>query len=430
MRVLFTVSSWPTHYATLVPIGWALQAAGHEVRVLCAADQVGPVSRAGLLPVPVLDGMAVVTRLRLQYYEEARDGHWPYPWLPPHPVTGERMGRLSDFAEAEFRDTVLPAAAEREARGFDEAVRYARRWRPDLVLHDPVSLEGLLVARVLDLPSLLSLWGPVGTCEAAHMRIVPDDFSGSFVRYGLGEFDPAMIDSVIDPCPPGLTPPGPVRRLPVRYVPYNGGGSVPGWLAPPVSRPRVCVTWSTALSSMSGPDSYLLPELVWAMDGLPYEVLLTATPADVARLGPVPANVRVVERVPLQALLTGAAAVLHHGGSGSTLTALLAGVPQLITTFASEQATTGQRAAGAGVAVHLPGHQADRAAVRAAVRRLVESPAHGAAAALARADMLARPTPAELVADLEELAAGGATAPAQAGAGAPSAMRSASTSPW
>ena len=30
--------------------------------------------------------------------------------------------------------------------GFDAAVEYARRWRPDVVLHDPTSLEGLLAA--------------------------------------------------------------------------------------------------------------------------------------------------------------------------------------------------------------------------------------------------------------------------------------------
>lgn len=85
MRVLFTLSSWPTHYASMVPLGWALQAVGHEARVLCTPSQTGWVSAAGLNPTPILDGMNVVRRLRLQYYHEARDGVWPYPWLPPPP---------------------------------------------------------------------------------------------------------------------------------------------------------------------------------------------------------------------------------------------------------------------------------------------------------------------------------------------------------
>src|SRR5262245_27414949 len=33
MRVLMTSWAWPSHYLPMVPLGWALRAAGHEVRV-------------------------------------------------------------------------------------------------------------------------------------------------------------------------------------------------------------------------------------------------------------------------------------------------------------------------------------------------------------------------------------------------------------
>jgi UDP:flavonoid glycosyltransferase YjiC (YdhE family) len=67
MRVLFTVSSWATHYAAMVPIGWALQAAAHEVRVLCSPSQVATLTGAGFIPVPLLDSPEDEVRLRLQY---------------------------------------------------------------------------------------------------------------------------------------------------------------------------------------------------------------------------------------------------------------------------------------------------------------------------------------------------------------------------
>ena len=53
MRVLFTTSNWAGHWFCLVPLGWALQAAGHEVRVTCAPAQAAAIGQAGLTPVPV-----------------------------------------------------------------------------------------------------------------------------------------------------------------------------------------------------------------------------------------------------------------------------------------------------------------------------------------------------------------------------------------
>ncbi|WP_199815473.1 nucleotide disphospho-sugar-binding domain-containing protein [Streptomyces griseus] len=359
----------------------------------------------GLIPVPVLDGMPDVVRLRLQYHAEAVSGVWPNPWLPPHPVDGVPLRKLGDFDRERYEREQAPEYARRAERSFDAAVAFARRWRPHLVLHDPASLEGLLAARVQDVPAALCLWGPVGTHEREHMRIVPTDHSGAFARYGLGDFTLEMIDTVIDPCPAGLSPPTTARRLPVRYVPYNGCGPLPPWLTRPPNRPRLCVTWSTALSTMSGPRANALPELVRALDGLGHQVVVTATRQDAAALRGIPPTVRVLEQVPLRLLLPGCAAVAHHGGSGSTMTSVWAGTPQLALTFASEQAVAGERVAGTGAGVHIPGGYADPDALRAAMRRLTEEASFVQAAAALRADLLDRPSPARLVMTLEELAA-------------------------
>jgi UDP:flavonoid glycosyltransferase YjiC (YdhE family) len=50
-----------------------------------------------------------------------------------------------------------------------------------------------------------------------------------------------------------------------------------------------------------------------------------------------PAGVRHFEYVPFSELLPHAAALVHHGGIGTTSQALAAGVPQLITPFAFDQ---------------------------------------------------------------------------------------------
>jgi UDP:flavonoid glycosyltransferase YjiC (YdhE family) len=113
--------------------------------------------------------------------------------------------------------------------------------------------------------------------------------------------------------------------------------------------------------------------------------------------------VRVLERFPLSLLLPSCAAVVHHGGAGSAMTSMWAGVPQLLVTFAPEQTVSGTRIAAAGAGVHLLGHQADRSTLRDAVAALVGDPGYRTQAAGLRRELLSRPSPAELVATLEKL---------------------------
>jgi UDP:flavonoid glycosyltransferase YjiC (YdhE family) len=406
VRVLFSVSSWPTHYSAMVPLGWALQASGHEVRVLCQPSQTAPVTHAGLLPVPVLDGMDVAVHNRLTYLREALQGDWPYPWLPLHPLSGAVMSTLDDFDAAEYRRVIEPEYARRAAHGHDAAVGFARTWQPDLVVHDPVSTEGLLAARVLRIPAVLALWGPVGTHEAGGVNILPDDLSRAFDRYGFGPFGAHVIEHVIDPCPASLEPPVRAHRLPARYIPYNGGGVPPAWLSEPAQRPRVIVSWSTALSAMSGPNSYLLPRIVAALADLDIELIITATKQDVAGLGDVPPSVRVLERCPLHLALPGCAVVIHHGGAGSVMTAIAAGVAQLAITFASEQVRIGERLAASGAGRHLPGHLASAQAIRDEVELMLAGPRYRQAAAELHEETMRRPTAVELVTQLDKVTRG------------------------
>ena len=207
MRVLMSVSAWPGHYFPMVPLARELGMAGHEVRVLCAPSQAAPVRAAGLTPVPVLGGLDMVLQARLSHYWQAQAGAWPYPWLPVHPVTGEHLSDLADFDFPAYRAEHKAATLAATAASFDAAAEVAKQWRPDLVLHDRLSLEGLLAARVANVPAVAHLWGPVGTAEEGALRLVPGDPTRSFERHGAGEAGEEPYRYVIDPCPDGLRPP-------------------------------------------------------------------------------------------------------------------------------------------------------------------------------------------------------------------------------
>ncbi|MYW65827.1 DUF1205 domain-containing protein [Streptomyces sp. SID8379] len=409
MRVLFTVSDWPSHYFPMVPLGWALQAAGHEVRVVCAPSQRDPVRQAGLLPVPLVDPpMDMLLQNRLWNYWAAQAGTWPHAALPPHPVTGEPLADLADFDFAAFRAAYKDRNLRGAAANCDAVVEYARGYRPDLVVHDRLSPEGLLAARVLRVPSVLHLWGPHGTAEPEpELRVLPGDPSGSFPRHGVGELGPDLITHVIDPCPPAMRPPlgAGVTRYRVRHVPYNGARSAPtAPLAPTPGRPRICLAWGNSLSRAYGPGARVLPGLVEALRAPDRDLLLLAPPEDLP--GDLPAGVTVLDDCPLHLAVPDCDAVVHYGGAGCTMTAMRAGIPQLVVPFSPDLALNARRVVDAGAGLTVPAHAPDLYAqvARSAAELLDSATYRDAARELARQN-LAAPSPADLVADLELLAA-------------------------
>ena len=406
MRVMCTVSAWPTHYFPMVPLGWALQSAGHEVRVLCAPSQAGTVARAGLTPVPVLGELEIPYLARLRNVFDAQAGRWPYPWMPPHPGTGEPLARVEDFGFGEFaKYSQLKIAGPVEKSGR-AAVEFARAWRPHLVLHEPLSLEGLLAAKVAGVPSVVHLWGPVGTHETdPEVRGVAEYPPNSFTRYGVGAVDLDAVEYAVDPCPVGMQPPTEATRLPVRYTPYNGPGAMPTWVLDPPSRPRVAVVWGNSLTAMLGPESCAVPQVVEALSDLPVEVVVAAGAKDVPAVpSSARAQVRVLEQFPLNLLLDSCSAVVHHGGAGCTMTSVAAGVPQLAIPAAMDQPANAARLVATGAGKRIPRPELTVAAVRAAVAELLESASYREAATRLREQLRQRPTPAQLVADLEKIA--------------------------
>src|SRR5262245_39024275 len=64
MRVIFAVYPSRSHFFPVVPYAWALQSAGHEVRVAAPGVFADVIAATGLTPVPLSELSAPEVRLR------------------------------------------------------------------------------------------------------------------------------------------------------------------------------------------------------------------------------------------------------------------------------------------------------------------------------------------------------------------------------
>lgn len=404
MRVLFTTWNSPSHFFPMVPLGWALMAAGHEVRVAAPPGCAASVNGAGLTFVPVgpdIDVPRTSTGGELKAWHQQRG--WPGDW----PV------RTDLLDEGQLR--ILRALGEKQfaiAEGMlPDLLDHARAWRPDLVVHDAGSYAGTVVASALGIPAVSHMWG-----SAAVLRLEREDLHGEplpgytklFASAGADpDRDPAFW---IDPCPPSLRLPSPVERFDLGFVPYNGPGQVPALLADPSPRDRVCITWGVTAGRLD-PESALpvpLRDLAAGIAARGTEVVLAVTAAQQEHLTGLPDGIRVVAGLPLGLLLPTCRAVVHQGGGGTAMTATLHGVPQLVLAPRPEQMLTGHRLAAVGAGRHLPlgelgGPDASERLLTEAAA-LLDGPGHRSAARALSEEMRALPGPDGLARRLTELA--------------------------
>jgi MGT family glycosyltransferase len=163
-----------------------------------------------------------------------------------------------------------------------------------------------------------------------------------------------------------------------------------------------------------------------AAAGLPARVLLTVgSDIDIDALAPAPPNVHVERWVPQAAVFGHATAVVCHGGSGTTLGALAAGLPLVVVPLFANQPENARRVAavGAGIAVEPDPEDADEPmrssvdpdALRAAIQKVLDDGAYRRTAQQLADELRALPPTDTALTALAELAA---------------AERSPATPPW
>ncbi|MFJ5528958.1 nucleotide disphospho-sugar-binding domain-containing protein [Streptomyces sp. NPDC093261] len=387
MRVLMLSTPFPTHFTPLVPLAWALRGAGHEVTVAAQPDVTDAARMAGIAAVDIGDrfhGLDVLQR-------HLPPGVRPLELMGPTPP--EKMAGTTKLWETHARYLL------------SSYVEFAREWRPHLVVSEQLELAGPVVGAVLGVPSVQVRWGvdPLSGPSRASAR---NFLHGVCTRLGLdGLPDP---DLLLDPCPPALRHPTAPPGSPLGHVPYNGVGTVPEWLRVPapdsVRRVAVCLGNQTLVLN----GSRLFRTIIESFDGLTdVQAVVTAAPEYHEGFGRLPDNVQVIEPVPLNLFLRDCDALVHHGGANTTMTGCHFGLPQVVLPQLVDQFASAELLAAAGAAQVLgeAEPQNDPARIRAAVTEVLSDERYLKSARELGDDMAAMPSPAQVVADLERLAA-------------------------
>jgi MGT family glycosyltransferase len=133
-------------------------------------------------------------------------------------------------------------------------------------------------------------------------------------------------------------------------------------------------------------------------------VLLTIgndLPLDV--LGEVPSNVHVERFVPQDDVLPHAAAVVCHGGSGTVIGTLAAGLPMVVAPLGADQPDNAARVMQLGAGVGLPTGTATADQIREALSRVLEQAAFRTEAKRCADEIAALPEVSQAPAELERL---------------------------
>jgi UDP:flavonoid glycosyltransferase YjiC (YdhE family) len=360
---MITTSPGIGHIFPLIPTAWALRAAGHEV-LFAAPSNAERVADAGLPavdPAPGFDFRALFTGF---------------------------MAEQGDRTRQVGLDIVTKLFAQVSAPSADEVVRVASDWRPELIISGPLDGAGGIASAVLGVPNVVHGIGPgqdVGLTEG-----VARELADTYQRFGT---ESAPAAAFLDISPPSLRAPG-ATGIPLRCVPFNGGGVLEPWLTRPRARPRITVTLGTVVPMTGGIGA--IQRLTSAAAEVDAEFVLALGGADAGPLGDLPANVRVVGWVPLNALLSGSDAVVHHGGAGTTLTAMAAGIPQLVLPHGADQFLNADAVARTGAGAKVTADDLDAARL---TDLLTDTVKRSAATKLAD-EMAAQPSPAQVVPQL------------------------------
>jgi UDP:flavonoid glycosyltransferase YjiC (YdhE family) len=185
-----------------------------------------------------------------------------------------------------------------------------------------------------------------------------------------------------------------VERIPLRSVAWSGPSALPpDWLTTPTSGPTAYVT----LGTVAYGAVEVLRRSVLETAARCARVIVAAGPvADVAALGDLPAHVHVERYLDQAQVLQHVDVAVHHGGTGTTLGCLAAGLPQVITPQGADQHLNAGRLAelGLGEAVSV---DARPGAVGAAVDRLLGDPRLPRVLGAVRDEIAAMPAPEQVV---------------------------------
>ena len=342
MRVLITSVPHFAHLSIMVPYAQALQNAGHEVVFATPAGGEEHVVAAGLAAVPYGEMVALSPQ------------NWMERGIVPDP---EKRDAFADAfglegMERDHWDVYYQYYAF-NVRFFlqpdpvdntDGLIRFAKSWKPDLVLWDCWYPLGGVAARAAGAPHARVLIGPdyggfartLFNDNPEVVGTVGEDPLLEAIRpvaekYGVEVDDELLLGQAsVNPLPEEIRLSTDTRSIPVRWIPFNGGAEKPEWLYGDSERPRVALTLGLSIRLWQRGGDPRLPKIVEALGNMDVDVIATADEEQLAKAARIPDNFRMVEYVPLSQLLPACSMVVHHGSSGTFLTSVVCNLPQVI----------------------------------------------------------------------------------------------------
>jgi UDP:flavonoid glycosyltransferase YjiC (YdhE family) len=364
MRVLLTTNRGAGHVGPILPFAHAFRRAGDDVLIAAPVSARALVRGAGLpmhtLPDPPQDEVDAVMA--------------SFPWLPREEASARMM---RDVFAGIFACASLP-----------RTLRAVAEYQPDVVLSEPTEFAGRLAAERFGVP-----FAHIGIMAAATEvwaePIVAPALDEHRARLGIRHR--CMEESpYLTVFPEPLEEPGTAADVLRFREPAADPWPLPDWWGDD-DRPLVYATYGSVVPTMAM-FGEIFRATVDALGELPVRALFTVgTEVDPERLGPAPANVRVEPWVPQSRVMPFAAAVIGHGGAGTTRLALAAGVPSVIFPSFADQPRNAARVAELGAGIALPEGVPALAGLEDAVRRLLTEPSYRAAAGWAAARIAEAP---------------------------------------
>lgn len=390
MRILMVTTAGAGHFGPMLPFGGACRRAGHDVQVAAPRSFAAAVDRAGYR-------------------------FWPCDDIPEDEYAAahsRRMANVERLGHAAMVEIAADLAPRAILPGLLTAID---TWSPDLILREVGELGSYVAAELRGVPQVQVLIGldrfteqmiPTVAATVARQResvgLDPDP-AGSRLRSILSLSQLPL--SYEDPSTPRL-------EQVHRYRDSTDGqasAAIPQWWDGS-DDPLVYVTFGSVAAAVPFAAA-ALHTVVAALADLPARILVTiGDSGDLGEWSGLPSTVHIEKWVPQRDVLASATLMVCHGGMGTVLGGLAAGVPQVVVPQFADQPDNADRVAdlGAGLRVGEFGMIAvapppEPEAVRSAVTRVLDEQSFRDAAEKVADEIRALPTADDAVGLFEQL---------------------------
>jgi UDP:flavonoid glycosyltransferase YjiC (YdhE family) len=334
---LFSVSGGHGHFHPLVPLARALKEAGHEVAFATGPSMRPLVEASGFTHLPVGGNLAADPEY--QEFQAQRKT------MPPGLETEMLVySKLFCGIAPRLRTPDLVAVAE--------------SWQPDMFIREAAEYAAAIAAEHLGLPHAAIAVGASLTGFALFERaaagqldpireswgLAPDPTLASLYRYLYLAYSPPTfsLHDLSEMSLPGTAPSIPTTTHFIRPDLFDQSGSerLPDWIPHlrETGQPVVYATVGTEANNEPGVYPAVMRAIIKGLRDAPLNLIVTlGRDKDPADLGPQPLNVHIERYIPQSLLLPCCDLILMHGGSGSLLQALDAGLPMVLLPLIADQ---------------------------------------------------------------------------------------------